>query len=82
MIQLFKGVADGKIVSARGPQDKSYGWDPIFEPEGYDKTYAELGQETKDKISHRFRAVDAFRNHVLGLTNSSETGEAVAVNNS
>jgi len=36
LIFLFKGT----IVAPRG--DKNFGWDPIFQPEGYDKTYADL----------------------------------------
>jgi inosine triphosphate pyrophosphatase len=35
---LFIGKTEGKIVDARG--DNNFGWDPIFEPEGFDKTYA------------------------------------------
>ena len=36
--ELFIGKTDGKIVEPRGSRD--FGWDPVFEPEGYDKTYA------------------------------------------
>ena len=35
----------------------------MFEPEGYDKTYAELEKEIKNKISHRFRAIDEMRKY-------------------
>jgi len=37
---LFVGRTPGSIVEPRGSRD--FGWDPVFEPEGYDKTYAEL----------------------------------------
>eukprot|EP01025_Chloroclados_australasicus_P022392 TRINITY_DN2310_c0_g1_i1.p1 TRINITY_DN2310_c0_g1~~TRINITY_DN2310_c0_g1_i1.p1 ORF type:complete len:245 (-),score=26.16 TRINITY_DN2310_c0_g1_i1:385-1119(-) len=57
--RVFKGTTDGKIVSARGPTD--FGWDPIFEPEGFDQTFAEMDKETKNKISHRFRALEEVR---------------------
>ncbi len=60
---IFKGVTDGTIVPARGPTD--FGWDPIFEPQGYDKTYAELDKDIKNKISHRFKAVEALRKHLV-----------------
>jgi inosine triphosphate pyrophosphatase len=56
--ELFVGITEGKIVPARGPFN--FGWDPIFEPEGYDKTYAELDRDTKNKISHRYKASELF----------------------
>ncbi|PPR80501.1 hypothetical protein GOBAR_AA40213 [Gossypium barbadense] len=52
----FLGKTPGKIVPARGPND--FGWDPIFQPDGYDQTYAEMPKEEKNKISHRSRALD------------------------
>jgi inosine triphosphate pyrophosphatase len=51
----------GIIVEPRGPRD--FGWDPIFQPIGYDQTYAELPKATKNEISHRFRAVDKLRDY-------------------
>lgn len=36
-IKVFTGKTPGKIVPARGP--KNFGWDPVFEPDGFDKTY-------------------------------------------
>ncbi|RWS30450.1 inosine triphosphate pyrophosphatase-like protein [Leptotrombidium deliense] len=59
-VKLFKGIVDGSIVYPRGPRD--FGWDPVFQPEGYDKTFAELGV-IKHKISHRSLAVQAFRDY-------------------
>eukprot|EP00828_Plagiopyla_frontata_P018747 TRINITY_DN239_c0_g1_i2.p1 TRINITY_DN239_c0_g1~~TRINITY_DN239_c0_g1_i2.p1 ORF type:complete len:122 (-),score=23.08 TRINITY_DN239_c0_g1_i2:93-458(-) len=55
---VFVGQTQGKIVTARGPN--SFGWDPIFEPEGYDQTYSELSKEIKNKISHRYKALAAL----------------------
>ncbi len=53
---LFEGIVKGEITpEKRG--DKGFGYDPVFVPEGYDGTFAELGVETKNKISHRARAV-------------------------
>jgi inosine triphosphate pyrophosphatase len=57
--QLFVGKTPGRIVEPRGSRD--FGWDPVFQPEGYDQTYAELPKEIKNKISHRFRAIQAMR---------------------
>ncbi|KAI9096923.1 inosine triphosphate pyrophosphatase [Phlyctochytrium arcticum] len=53
---LFEGKTPGSIVPARGPA--TFGWDPIFQPDGFDKTYAELDKATKNTISHRFRALE------------------------
>ncbi|KAJ1443808.1 inosine triphosphate pyrophosphatase-like protein, partial [Ochromonadaceae sp. CCMP2298] len=50
---VFVGRTEGTIVAARGPLD--FGWDPIFQPDGFDLTYAELPKETKNTISHRYR---------------------------
>ena len=51
--KLFIGRTHGEIVVPRGPEN--FGWDPIFQPEGKDKTYAELPKEEKNKISHRYK---------------------------
>ena len=54
--QIFQGICKGVIVTEpRGSQ--GFGYDPLFQPEGYDKTFAELGPSVKDTISHRARAL-------------------------
>ncbi|BGP13164.1 hypothetical protein JCM10213_000258 [Rhodosporidiobolus nylandii] len=61
---LFVGTTDGKIVPARGPTN--FGWDPVFEPEeGHGQTYAEMDPAEKNKISHRYRALDKLRKFLL-----------------
>ena len=60
-VVLFTGITEGKIVEPRGCTD--FGWDPIFEPTGFDKTYAELPKETKNEISHRFRALEKVKEY-------------------
>lgn len=53
----FEGIVNGKIrTAASGTQ--GFGYDPIFEPEGYDVTFAEMGIEEKNTISHRGRAME------------------------
>jgi len=52
----FIGKTDGKIVPPRGPPD--FGWDPIFQPDGYEQTYAEMPKELKNSISHRGKALE------------------------
>lgn len=62
-VMLFKGEVEGEIVPPRGPE--LFGWDPCFQPKGYDKTYAELGPEIKNKISHRSLAVRRFSDYIF-----------------
>lgn len=62
-VLLFQGITTGTIVAPRGTRD--FGWDPIFQPDGFDKTYGELPKETKNQISHRFRALDKLREYFL-----------------
>lgn len=53
---LFEGVIKGEIIKEKRG-DSGFGYDPIFKPKGYDKTFAELGNDIKNKISHRALAV-------------------------
>ena len=59
---LFIGKTPGEIVSPRGPN--SFGWDPCFQPKDYKQTYAEMGEEEKNKISHRGRSTNAMINWI------------------
>lgn len=58
-IQYFVGEIPGTIVLPRG--DLGYGWDSIFCPDGYDKTYGELGREVIAKIGHYAKALEQFK---------------------
>jgi XTP/dITP diphosphohydrolase len=65
----FRGEVYGKIIDApRG--EGGFGYDPVFMPDGYDKTFAELAAETKDEISHRANALNKakefFRQRLSG----------------
>ena len=53
---LFEGIIKGEIGTIK-KGDSGFGYDPIFVPEGYDQSFAELGEEIKNGISHRARAV-------------------------
>lgn len=58
-VQLFQGIQHGTIVAPRG--DGIFGWNPIFEPKGYELTYAEMDGELKNSISHRFIALEKLK---------------------
>jgi len=62
---LFIGKTDGTIVLPRGPKD--FGWDPIFQPIGYDLTYAEMEKDEKNKISHRSKALQEMIKYFQSL---------------
>lgn len=53
---LFTGLAEGEITTTKSGQ-KGFGYDPIFQPDGHDKTFAELPLVLKNKISHRGKAI-------------------------
>ena len=53
---LFEGIVKGSIIEGKRGTT-GFGYDPIFIPEGYEQTFAELGDEVKNQISHRSRAV-------------------------
>jgi len=62
--RLFTGVAYGSI--SREPRGSGgFGFDPIFIPSGYDRTFAELGIEVKNKLSHRAKAFRALGEWLL-----------------
>ncbi len=61
--QLFHGVVKGRILSApRGTA--GFGYDPLFAPEGEERSFAEMTTEKKNRISHRARAMAALLEHV------------------
>jgi XTP/dITP diphosphohydrolase len=53
---LFEGIVNGRIIEDRRGCD-GFGYDPIFVPDGCDRTFAEMSMEEKNQISHRGRAV-------------------------
>ena len=61
---LFEGIVEGHITTEeRGTE--GFGYDPVFAPEGGEKTFAELGVEAKNNISHRARAVRKLADFLL-----------------
>lgn len=62
---LFEGIVKGKIINEKRG-GAGFGYDPIFVPEGYDLTFAELGNDIKNTISHRARAVEKLCTFLKG----------------
>ncbi|KAK4524220.1 hypothetical protein GAYE_SCF02G2119 [Galdieria yellowstonensis] len=58
------GRTDGIIVPARGPN--VFGWDPIFQPQGSSLTYAEMEKSVKNQLSHRYKALKAVEEYLVG----------------
>ena len=63
-IHQFEGIVEGEIIRERRGGE-GFGYDPIFQPDGYDKTFAELGMDIKNHISHRARAVQKLAEFLL-----------------
>lgn len=55
-IRLFEGIVNGCITEEKHG-DSGFGYDPIFRPDGFSETFAEMGNEAKNQISHRANAV-------------------------
>lgn len=60
---LFEGVVEGVIARAKSGT-QGFGYDPVFIPEGNSKTFAELGEDIKNTISHRARAVQKLAEYL------------------
>jgi XTP/dITP diphosphohydrolase len=56
-IQTFDGACEGKIISTPVGQN-GFGYDPLFVPDGFKQTFAELGDDVKNRLSHRARALE------------------------
>jgi XTP/dITP diphosphohydrolase len=61
--KYFKGEIQGRI--AKQPQgNEGFGYDPIFIPEGYNQTFAQLGLDLKNKLSHRHKALKKLKSYL------------------
>ena len=54
--RLFEGIVEGRIID-RETGSEGFGYDPLFIPDGFDRTFAEMSAEEKNAVSHRGRAV-------------------------
>lgn len=61
--RIFEGTCEGRILrAARGKA--GFGYDPLFQPEGFTETFAELGESVKNRISHRAHALARLRDYL------------------
>jgi len=68
LLGIFEGVVEGSIVDpARGAG--GFGYDPVFQPTGFERTFAEMPPELKNKISHRAQAIAALREGLRDIAN-------------
>lgn len=65
-INLFEGIVEGEITTEKRGE-KGFGYDPVFKPNGYDGTFAELGVDVKNQISHRALAVQKLVKYITGF---------------
>lgn len=63
--QLFEGQINGRISDKVMSGDYGFGYDPIFIPEGYEQSFAQIGPEIKNRISHRGRAMQKFEQYLI-----------------
>jgi len=61
-IQFFEGSIKGKIVKATGKTD--FGWDPIFQPDGHDKSFQQMSKDEKNSISMRRIALNKLKDYL------------------
>jgi len=64
--KLFEGVVEGKIAREKRGYG-GFGYDPLFVPDGYDKTFAEMNPDEKNRISHRGRAVEKLVHYLISV---------------
>ncbi|MDP2167069.1 MAG: XTP/dITP diphosphatase [Thermodesulfovibrionales bacterium] len=66
-LETFEGYVEGRI--GREPKGEAgFGYDPVFYPEGHDRTFAEMSSGEKDGMSHRGRALQRLKGHLMKKT--------------
>ena len=66
VVHKFEGIVNGEITREKSGAE-GFGYDPIFRPDGYDKTFAELGLDIKNQISHRARTTQKLAEYLKTL---------------
>lgn len=67
---LFEGKVEGTILT-ENHGNKGFGYDPVFLPDGYDRSFAEMAPDEKNSISHRGRATEALVQFLMQVSNKS-----------
>ena len=71
--ELFDGVCEGRLIFE--PRGKNgFGYDPLFVPIGFDRTFAELGEDVKNKLSHRARALAKLKQRLDSISAGKGSG--------
>ena len=65
-VTTFDGIVNGEIIRERRGGE-GFGYDPIFQPDGYNQTFAELGTDIKNQISHRARATQKLAEYLRAM---------------
>jgi XTP/dITP diphosphohydrolase len=73
LIAVFHGSVEG-VIAERPRGDRGFGYDPVFIPAGFDQTFAEMGEELKNQISHRAVAIKRLRDKLPGWRSVTEAG--------
>lgn len=66
-LETFTGICKGEITKTK-KGDQGFGYDPIFKPNGYTNTFAEIDLKLKNKIGHRGKAISLLVHYLNGLT--------------
>ncbi len=71
--KIFYGVTEGKVaLQPRG--EGGFGYDPLFIPDGFEQTYAEMPRDLKNRISHRSKAVKNFVEFLSAILQNKDVG--------
>lgn len=68
---LFEGVVNGVIITEKRGNE-GFGYDPVFVPEGREKTFAEMNLAEKNTLSHRARAFEKLREFLVGIAHDEQ----------
>ena len=68
VLGTFEGIVEGTIVEVRRGSS-GFGYDPVFQPSGFNQTFAEMAPKLKNRVSHRAKAFAALRERLREMTN-------------